>query len=154
MKKINLSLAILCVALVCVMFPSCKKKGCTNEVALNYDSDVEKDDGSCQLGGSGGATTIVAFPRHHGGKVWQSTAYLKFNAIDFPGNPASTAYDLTISSEPSLDKVKLPGLKPGKYYIYMTGYDSSIAETVKGGIPYTLTTASGEVDLEVPVTED
>ena len=27
---------------------SCKKKGCTDENAINYDSEAEKDDGSCE----------------------------------------------------------------------------------------------------------
>jgi len=28
---------------------SCNKEGCTNENALNYDSEAKKDDGSCEL---------------------------------------------------------------------------------------------------------
>lgn len=154
-RKINLSFAILAVALVCVMITSCsKKKGCTNAVALNYDADAEEDNGTCQLAGTGGATTIVAFPKHHGGVIWHSTAYVKFNVVDFPGEPGTAAYDLTVPCEPNHDHVELAGLKVGKYYIYMTGYDSTIAQTVKGGIPYILTQATGEKDIEVPVTED
>lgn len=29
---------------------SCKKKGCTDEIATNYDSGAEKDDNSCEFG--------------------------------------------------------------------------------------------------------
>ncbi len=35
------------VASVGVLMPSCKKEGCTNSGACNYDADAEKDDGTC-----------------------------------------------------------------------------------------------------------
>jgi len=44
MRNILLILALTSVAF---MAPSCKKEGCTNSGACNYDPDAEKDDGSC-----------------------------------------------------------------------------------------------------------
>ena len=39
---------IVCLLFVCsVVFIGCKKKGCTDPSATNYDSSAEKDDGSC-----------------------------------------------------------------------------------------------------------
>lgn len=153
-KTIHLSLSVLAFGLFFLSMSSCsKKKGCTNSVALNFDGTAEEDDGSCQLAGTGGATTIVAFPKHHGGDVWNSTAYVKFNTKEFPGIPGSVAYDLTVSSEPTHNHVELENLKVGNYYIYMTGYDSSITATVKGGMPYTLAQSTGEVDINVAITE-
>jgi hypothetical protein len=46
MKKLTIILAGLTLAL---SFNSCKKKGCTNELASNYSSEAEKDDGSCVI---------------------------------------------------------------------------------------------------------
>ena len=43
----NKVLVILTVASLAVL-PSCKKKGCTDSTAINYDSEAEKDDGSCE----------------------------------------------------------------------------------------------------------
>ncbi len=135
-----------------------KKKGCTNSIALNFNADAEEDDGSCLVAGLGGKTTIVAFPQHHGKHIfnyanYRDTAYVKFNAEDFPGASPSL-YDATfIGDDVGEDHVHLEGLKPGKYYIYMVGLDTSINQRVTGGIPYILTVASGEVDLNVPVTE-
>ena len=31
-------------------FASCKKEGCTNELAINYDKEAEKDDGTIMDG--------------------------------------------------------------------------------------------------------
>jgi hypothetical protein len=46
-KKMNKVLVILTVASLAVL-PSCKKKGCMDATATNFDSEAEKDDGSCE----------------------------------------------------------------------------------------------------------
>ncbi len=40
------------ISIVTVSFNSCKRKGCTDEAALNYDSNAKKDDGSCTYSSS------------------------------------------------------------------------------------------------------
>jgi len=39
-----------CIALILLSLfvVSCKKEGCTNESATNFDSEAKKDDGSCK----------------------------------------------------------------------------------------------------------
>ena len=154
---------ITIISVLAVMFMSMsgckkdKKKGCMDPISINYDSSAEEDDGSCKYGGTGGSTTIVAKPQHHGVSIiskigYVDSAYVKFNTQDFPGSNAS-AYDLVLPGEEGEDHVHIPNMKPGKYYILMTGYDSTINMRVIGGIPYTLTESSGEVDIVVPVTE-
>jgi len=136
---------------------SCIIYGCTDPDGLNYDQYANADDGSCQVAGSGGNTTIVAFPQHHGASIishtnYRDTAFIKFNTQEFPGTDPSL-YDLTFIGEDGVDHVNLEGLKAGRYYIYMVGWDTTISERVTGGIPYVLTETSGEVNLNVPVTE-
>lgn len=47
MKTIKLSVFMM--LLGTVAFTSCKKKGCMDEAALNYDDKAKKDDGSCNF---------------------------------------------------------------------------------------------------------
>ena len=47
MKK-NLTLGLVIAAgVLATTFTSCKKKGCTDEAATNYNAEAEKDDGTC-----------------------------------------------------------------------------------------------------------
>lgn len=149
-KIIILSIAALAVT---ITFTSCKKKkGCTDPISINYDADAEENDGSCAYAGTGGNVTIVAYPKHHGANTRPYHAYVKFNTQDFPGASPSN-YDLDILADTTENHIEIENLKPGKYYIYMTAYDTSIANTVIGGIPYIFTQTAGEIDLTVPVTE-
>lgn len=45
MKKVSLILSVVFVA--AIMMTSCKKEGCTNPDAVNYDANAKKNDGSC-----------------------------------------------------------------------------------------------------------
>ncbi len=151
---------ISCIVLVVVSFSSCKKKGCMDPISINYDSKAEEDDGTCEYAGIGGNTTIVAYAVHHSDTIingdslgYMDTAYVKFNAIESPGLLSSN-YDLVIPGDSGEDHIHLEGLKRGKYFILMTGWDINIGKRVIGGIPYVLTESAGEVDLKVPVSED
>ena len=134
-----------------------KKKGCMDINSISYDSSAEEDDGSCQYGGTGGSTTIVAKPKHHGTPIvskigYVDSAFVKFNTQNSPGTSASD-YDLVLAGEEGEDHVHIENMKPGKYYIFMTGFDSTIVQRVSGGIPVTITQSSGEVDMDIPVSE-
>lgn len=137
---------------------SCKKKeGCTDPISISYDPEAKKDNGSCEYGGTGGNITLVAKPEHHGVSIiskvgYVDSAFVKFNTQNSPGSIVS-AYDLIIAGEEGEDHVHIPGLKNGKYYIFMTGYDSTINQRVKGGIPFILIQSTGEVELKAPVSE-
>jgi hypothetical protein len=163
LKQIGITKTISLVALglmfaVCLL-TSCSKKnqGCMNKEAINYDPTAEEDDGSCLVAGKPGYVTIVAHAKHHDVSIISSSSYrdsvfIKFNSLEFPGDNASL-YDLVIKGEKDVDNVVIKGLRQGNYFIFMTGWDSSIGERVSGGMPYSLTQFNGVLDLNVPVTE-
>lgn len=110
-----------------------------------------KDEDSCTAG-TGGQLTITAFPKHHGADTKPLWAYVKFNTQDFPGtNPAS--YDLTIAGDTTENHIEIENVTCGDYYLYMLAFDLGLGDTVVGGIPYSTEETSGEVIVNVPVTE-
>ncbi|MEO5673690.1 MAG: hypothetical protein ABIQ74_03510 [Chitinophagales bacterium] len=118
-----------------------------------------KDD-KC-VAGTGGAVTIAAFPKHHNLHIYSEampgypdSAFVKFSpptSFVTTSNPAE--YDLVVAGEAGEDHIHLENLKCGDYFIFMTGWDTSSNERVSGGIPYSISETSGEIDLEIPVTE-
>lgn len=113
------------------------------------------DDSGC-VAGTGGDLTLVVFPQHHGKPIpnkanYLDTVFVKFNTQDAPSDGV---YDKYFVGEAGEDHIHLTGLKCGNYYLFGTGYDTTINQRVKGGIPYTTEQSSGEVDLNLPVTED
>jgi hypothetical protein len=118
-------------------------------------SSCKKED-KC-IAGTGGSLTIVAKLRHHGelipnDSLRPDTVWVKFNAKDWGGAP--NEYDLRFIGEFPEDHVHLSGLKCGDYYFYASGWDTSIVQLVKGGIPFSTDKESGEIVLDIPVTED
>jgi len=113
------------------------------------------------VAGGGGAVTIAAFPQHHGKPIinnakpgYSDSAFVKFSPgsnFSPTANPAD--YDLVFEGDSGEDHVHITNLKCGDYFIYMTGWDTSINQRVTGGIPYSFSQTSGEIDLNVPVTE-
>ncbi|MFM7902070.1 MAG: hypothetical protein ACKPAD_08800 [Bacteroidota bacterium] len=141
MKSIQKAL-LLSVGIISIAVTSCKD---------------EKED-TCVAGG-GGTVDLVLYPQHHGEAIpgipgYVDSAFIKFNTRDFPGDDASK-YDLVLTGDVGSDSVLVQGLKCGDYFLFMTGFDTSIAERVKGGIPYTIQEgASGFKNVLVPVTEN
>ena len=152
---------IICIILTIsvIILPTCKKKkGCKDQNSLNYDSEAEEDDGSCKYAGIGGNVRLIIKPQHHGAPIFNlstypDTAYLKFNVQESPGVNSSD-YDLIVAGiHVGEDHLEIEGLKPGKYYILATGFDTMFNQRVLGGIPYIITAEAGEVIVNVPVVE-
>lgn len=124
-------------------------------VSCKKDIDLPVD--SC-IAGTGGDITLILKPEHHGEPIpsipgYPDTAMIKFNANEFPGdNP--DLYDLVVVGNTGNDFVAISNLKCGQYYIFMTGFDESIAERCKGGIPVYVEETSGVKTLKIPITED
>ena len=142
--KLRNDLVILVFLSGIMYFVSCKK-----------DSDIP--DHYC-VGGNEGKITLTLQPEHHGepigaGTTYPDSAFIKYNTNEFPGdNPE--LYDLVVAGVPGTTEVVVNNLSCGSYFIYMTGFDVSIAERVKGGIPVTINYEDVSRDVKIPVTED
>jgi len=128
-----------------VLLPSCKK-----------DSDIPAP--YC-FAGKGGTITIKLQPQHHGDAItglpgYPDSAFIKFNSGEYPGGEQLGLYDLVVAGTPGSSEVVISNLKCGSYFIFMTGFDVSIAERVKGGIPVTIAPGDEIKNIIIPVTED
>ncbi len=109
---------------------------------------------SCKKNGTGGEAVVTASVKHHDKNIYGATVYLKFNAKEMPSDPAVN-YDLKLTADSAGEHVHFKGLLYGNYYLYGRGYDSSIAQTVSGGIPLKIkwSERKQEIEVTVPVTE-
>ncbi|MEO8088477.1 MAG: hypothetical protein ABI763_16780, partial [Bacteroidota bacterium] len=131
--------------------------GCTDPNSINFDASADQDDGSCKYGGLGGNTKLVVRPKHNGVFVtgmigYPDSAFVKFNATTSPGDSAS-AYDLVQLGIESDYHVGIDSLMPGKYFVFMTGWDSIANVRVFGGVSILLTQSNGTLQIDVPVLE-
>ena len=136
-KYIALSAFVTISTFCAVLYTSCNKDKCT--------------------AGTGGNVTIVAYPQHHTkpiiNKSWYvDTVYIKYNTLNSPG-AGLTSYDSYVAGEAGEDHVHLENLRCGDYYLYAVGFDTTISQRVTGGIPFSFTQTSGEVIVNIPVTE-
>lgn len=123
---------------------------------VSFTSCKEKND--CEAG-LGGSVTLLVYPKHHSKTIlsqanYPDTVFIKYNTQESPGNSAG-AYDTYFVGEEGEDHIHCAGLKCGDYYLYTVGYDTSIAQRVYGGLPYTIDeSASGEKVINpFPVAE-
>ena len=103
--------------------------------------------------GKGGNAVLKITPRHHNNPISDCVVYLKYNSST-PPSETTEGYDeqMPVVMENGTPVATFSGLKNGKYYIYGYGFDNDIAQNVKGGIPYEVTT-QGTIPINVPVTE-
>ncbi len=103
--------------------------------------------------GKGGSATVNVYPQHHGiaKRLINVKVWIKYNTADAPTNGI---YDdsATCTNHDSLVSCAFPGLRNGNYYFYATGFDTSVNQSVRGGIPYTISGGMAP-DLLLPVSE-
>lgn len=109
---------------------------------------------SCKKSSDGGDAIVVAHIKHHDTPIKGATLYVKFKADELPSSP-TTDYDLKITGEAAEDHIHIEGLRYGKYFLYAEGYDSTISQTVKGGVALKIKyiDRKKEIEADVPVTE-
>ena len=142
-KQMNIKNLLFITLITAVSCSSCKKK-----------SDPEPE----LVAGFGGDLLIVAKPEHHGNPILNTaghpdSAMIKFNTQDLPGTDPSL-FDTVLVGEEGEDHVHIEGLKPGKMFIYMAGWDTTTNERVVGGGKVNTSQKDGELIVKIAVTED
>lgn len=131
---------------------------------VTFSACHDDDESPTCVAGTGGNVTLVLFPKHHGKAItnkptYPDTAYIKFNTLESPVidtiNHIPTSYDAIFVGDAGHDHIHCEGLKCGKYYIWVTGFDTSstVQAKVFGGFSRNVTEESGEIDIDVAVTE-
>jgi len=102
--------------------------------------------------GKGGIAILRIVPKHHNvfTNIINAKVYIKYNAQDAPNSYDDSVTCIDLSSMPT---GVFTSLKTGQYYLYAQGYDTSISQNVKGGMPYTIVDET-TIDLSLPVTEE
>ncbi len=108
---------------------------------------------SCKKNGTGGSATIKGTVSHHSNIIQGATVYIKYDAKEFPGENIA-GYDASYATTDGA--YEITGLLAGDYYLYAVGFDSSISEIVKGGVPVKIKQRDNNNVFEatVAVTED
>ena len=102
--------------------------------------------------GLGGNANLKITAIHHAAVIDSCKVYIKFNSSE-----AVTIGEYELSEWIKKDDqgnsyIIFKGLKKGDYYIYGEGYDPSILNNVKGGLPYTINEET-DISINLPVTE-
>lgn len=106
--------------------------------------------------GKGGQNVLIIFPQHHliATNLIQVKSYIKYNTLDLPSDGI---YDdsATGTRNSSYQDVfaTFNELQPGNYYIYVTGYDTSVRQNIKGGSSFNLGNNPNPTSIVVPVSE-
>lgn len=137
----------LLAACITVPFSSCKKKGCTDSTAINYDEKAKKDDGSCEYenGNNGSTAQKKQLVIKTGAKSIEPGASITYEVVlvDESGTE-STPSSVTWSSESSeIATINASGA------ITTAGTGSTIikASVTDNGVTYT---ASVVLNIAVP----
>jgi hypothetical protein len=107
---------------------------------------------ACKKNELGGNAVIEGTIKHHNKVITKASAFIKFNAKEFPGSDTNL-YDAKVRVD---DKGYFKfNVYKGSYYIYAFGYDYAIPSPyhVVGGVPVKNIRAKETIIITVPVTE-
>ena len=137
----NLFQIIIAISAFCMIWWSCKKDKTSATVACSA--------------GKGGSITIVAYAKHSGVNIINSstnldTTYIKFSATTSPGLSQAN-YDTFYIGEQGEDHIHCAGLKCGDYFLYRTAYDTTTMTRYSGSQAVNIIQTSGEKDVVIDV---
>lgn len=126
-----------------------------SSVFLFQGCKPEEEDGDNCSPGRSGNLRIVLNMIHHTRPIKGATVYIKYGAVEFPGEDPGL-YDYSTTANALSSFAAIDSLACGQYYIYAVGIDSLLDPVnwiCKGGIPYHTSASSGTDSLNVYITE-
>ncbi len=115
-------------------------------VLLLFLTSCSKDEG---VDGKASVSGTVA---HHETIIPYAIVYIQYGSQGFPGSSPSL-YEQSVMADKDGNYI-IDDLAKGAYYLYATGYDISISDSVFGGIPINIEKRKEQVNTNVPVTEN
>lgn len=118
------------------------------------DEKKEEEVDNCAEGRTGNLTLVTRMV-HHQRPIVGCRVFIKFNALEFPGED-TTKYDFAFSANAQSAYASVDSLACGDYYVYAIGIDSMLPPTnwvCKGGLPYRTTLSAGTDSINVYITE-
>lgn len=130
--------------------------GITLVLMITLTMACRKEIDDCK-GGTGGDNSMMVYLKHHSKLITAvpghaDTLFIKYDTNELPGeNPSD--FDAFYVGDTLTDHFMITGLNCGDYYLFAAGWDTSITQRVKGGIPVTIDDDAGQLTVNVPVTE-
>jgi hypothetical protein len=90
----------------------------------------------CKAGKGGNATLHVSVLSDSKNPIYNTIVYLKYGQSTPPASV--TGFDAKIQPPAGSNTVSFTGLKCGTYYLYASGYDSTLKSPVSGGAPLSI----------------
>lgn len=106
---------------------------------------------ACTEEGPGGNASIQGQVVHHDIPIPDALIFIKYGATEFPGkSPAN--YDDMVQANTTDGTFEINNLEKGDYYLYGSGYDAQIFDSVFGGI-YVELKRNQALETDIPITE-
>lgn len=106
----------------------------------------------CEKEGLGGESMVSGNVSHHSTAIPNALVYVKIDATESAGTDVNN-YDHSVAADGNGD-YSISSLKKGNYFLFATGWDSSVSQTVIGGVPIRIDEKDANLTINVPVTED
>ena len=107
---------------------------------------------SCNKEGIGGKSVITGMVLDNTTTIPNAMVYIKYGASTWPGFDVELYDDQTTSSSSSA-AYTFTNLYKGDYYIWATGENTTISESVSGGVAIILKTKKETLEINIPVTK-